>query len=56
MIGPLLKLAAGAIFYAALRGVEGKPRLLERRLMGLRWDSTGEFTVCAPRFSDAEQI
>jgi hypothetical protein len=24
------------------------PRLLERRLVGLRWDGTGEFTPCAP--------
>ena len=26
----------------------GKPRLLERRLMGLRWDGGGEFSPCAP--------
>ncbi|MDA1273998.1 MAG: DUF3883 domain-containing protein [Verrucomicrobia bacterium] len=32
----------------SLRGGDAKPRLLERRLMGLRWDSTGEFTSCAP--------
>jgi len=32
----------------SLRGGDAKPRLLERRLMGLRWDSTGEFTGCAP--------
>jgi SNF2 family DNA or RNA helicase len=32
----------------SLRGGDTKPRLLERRLMGLRWDNTGEFTSCAP--------
>jgi superfamily II DNA or RNA helicase len=32
----------------SLRGGDAKPRLLERRLMGLRWDSNGEFTACAP--------
>ena len=32
----------------SLRGGNDKPRLLERRLMGLRWDATGEFTPCAP--------
>jgi superfamily II DNA or RNA helicase len=32
----------------SLRGGDVKPRLLERRLMGLRWDTTGEFTSCAP--------
>jgi len=32
----------------SLRGGDAKPRLLERRLMGLRWDSKGEFTTCAP--------
>jgi len=31
-----------------LHGGGGKPRLLERRLMGLRWDNTGEFAACAP--------
>ena len=28
--------------------VGGPPRLLERRLMGLRWDGRGEFSPCAP--------
>ena len=32
----------------SLRGGGAKPRLLERRLMGLRWDNTGEFSACAP--------
>jgi hypothetical protein len=32
----------------SLRGGDTKPRLLERRLVGLRWDNTGEFTSCAP--------
>ncbi len=32
----------------SLRGGDAKPRLLERRLVGLRWDSTGQFTACAP--------
>jgi len=32
----------------SLRGGDAKPRLLDRRLMGLRWDNTGEFTACAP--------
>ena len=31
-----------------MHGGGGKPRLLERRLMGLRWDNTGEFAACAP--------
>jgi superfamily II DNA or RNA helicase len=32
----------------SIHGGQGKPRLLERRLMGLRWDNAGEFATCAP--------
>lgn len=32
----------------SLRSGDTKPRLLERRLLGLRWDGLGEFAPCAP--------
>lgn len=32
----------------SLRTGDTKPRLMERRLLGLRWDGLGEFAPCAP--------
>jgi superfamily II DNA or RNA helicase len=32
----------------SLRSGDTKPRLMERRLLGLRWDGSGEFAPCAP--------
>ena len=32
----------------SLRPGDTKPRLMERRLLGLRWDGMGEFGACAP--------
>lgn len=32
----------------SLRAGDTKPRLMERRLLGVRWDGSGEFETCAP--------